>query len=60
MENKQKNKHAVALGRLGGKVKSQAKTEAAKKNIQKRWERIKNKPLTDSNRLVYTEGEVEQ
>jgi hypothetical protein len=30
-----KNPHAQALGRLGGKVKSQAKTLAARKNAKK-------------------------
>ncbi len=34
-----KNPAAVALGRLGGKVKSEAKTRAARENIRKRWER---------------------
>ncbi len=34
---KTKNPAAVALGRLGGSVKSDAKTAAAKRNIQKRW-----------------------
>lgn len=32
-----KNPHAQALGRLGGKVKSAAKTRAARLNIRKRW-----------------------
>lgn len=30
-----KNRHAVALGRKGGKVKSQAKTRAARENAKK-------------------------
>lgn len=32
-----KNPAAVALGRLGGKQKSAAKTAAAKRNIAARW-----------------------
>lgn len=32
-----KNRHAVILGRKGGKAKSEAKTAAAKENIKKRW-----------------------
>lgn len=36
-----KNPAAVALGKLGGSVKSAAKTAAAKRNIAKRWEMIK-------------------
>ncbi len=39
-----KNPAAVALGRLGGSVKSQAKTEAAKRNILKRWANAKGRP----------------
>ena len=34
-----KNPHAVALGRKGGKVKSEKKTAAARANIRKRWEK---------------------
>jgi hypothetical protein len=34
---RKKNPAAVALGRLGGKVKSAAKTRAARENIRKRW-----------------------
>lgn len=34
-----KNPAAVALGRLGGKVKSAAKTRAARANVRKRWDR---------------------
>ena len=30
-----KNKHAVALGRLGGQVKSKAKTKAARENAKR-------------------------
>jgi len=37
MTETRKNPHAVALGRRGGQVKSDAKTEAARKNIRKRW-----------------------
>jgi hypothetical protein len=36
-----KNPHAVALGRKGGKVKSDAKTKAAGENIRKRWVKVK-------------------
>lgn len=32
-----KNQAAVALGRLGGRVKSPAKKAAAQANIRKRW-----------------------
>lgn len=39
MKEKLKNPAAVALGRLGGKVKSEAKTAANKRNIAKRWEK---------------------
>jgi hypothetical protein len=39
-----KNPHAVALGRLGGKVKSEAKTRAARRNVRKRWKRAKLRP----------------
>jgi hypothetical protein len=34
-QNQMKNPHAVALGKLGGKVKSDRKTEAARKNGKK-------------------------
>ena len=34
---KPKNPHAVALGRKGGKVKSEAKTRAARKALRTRW-----------------------
>jgi hypothetical protein len=34
---KAKNPHAVVLGRKGGKVKSEAKTRAARKAVRKRW-----------------------
>lgn len=37
MRKREKNPHAVALGRLGGRKKSQAKTDAARRNIRKRW-----------------------
>jgi hypothetical protein len=37
MTQPRKNPHAVALGRRGGQAKSYAKTEAARKNIRKRW-----------------------
>lgn len=44
MDNKpKKNPAAVRLGRKGGKAKSQAKTEAARKNILKRWEKKPDK-----------------
>jgi len=36
-----KNPAAVALGRKGGKVKSKAKTEAARRNWQKAMEILK-------------------
>jgi len=36
-----KNPHAVALGRRGGQAKSDAKAEAARKNIRKRWSKRK-------------------
>jgi hypothetical protein len=36
-----KNPHAVALGRKGGKVKSDAKTKAVRENIRKRWAKVK-------------------
>lgn len=45
-----KNPHAVALGRKGGRVKSAAKTAAARKNILTRW--AKKKRLTDTKRFV--------
>jgi len=38
-----KNPHAAALGRLGGKVKSPAKTRAARENIRKRWAKQKKR-----------------
>jgi len=38
-----KNPHAAALGRKGGKVKSEAKAEAARKNWQKAVAAIKRK-----------------
>lgn len=38
-----KNPAAVALGRKGGKVKSQAKSEAARRNWQKAIEILKAK-----------------
>ena len=38
---RKKNPAAVALGRLGGAVKSAAKTRAARANIRKRWAREK-------------------
>ena len=37
---------AVALGRLGGSVKSAAKTAAAKRNIEKRWAKHNQKKGT--------------
>lgn len=37
MGRKKKNAAAMALGRLGGKAKSEAKTRAARANIRKRW-----------------------
>jgi hypothetical protein len=42
---KKKNPAAVALGRLGGSVKSSAKTAAAKRNIAIRWQK-KNQGLS--------------
>ena len=45
-----KNPHAVALGRKGGKVKSPAKTAAARRNIAIRW--AKRKGLTATKRLL--------
>jgi hypothetical protein len=36
---KQKDPHAVALGRKGGLIKSPAKTAAARANAIKRWAR---------------------
>jgi hypothetical protein len=39
MARKRKNRHAVALGRKGGLVKSPAKTAAARANAIKRWAR---------------------
>jgi hypothetical protein len=38
-----KNPAAVTLGRLGGKVKSAAKTAAARANVRTRWERYRAK-----------------
>lgn len=35
-----KNPAAVALGRLGGKARSAAKTKAAQENIKKRWKKV--------------------
>jgi hypothetical protein len=32
---------AAAMGRKGGKVSSAAKIAAAKRNIQKRWDRVR-------------------
>ena len=40
---KKKNVHAVALGRKGGKAKSDAKTAAARQNIRARWAKAKKK-----------------
>jgi hypothetical protein len=40
---RKKNPAAVALGRLGGEVKSAAKTRAARANIRKRWAREKRR-----------------
>jgi hypothetical protein len=37
MVTNKKNPAAVLLGRLGGRVKSLAKTRAARLNILKRW-----------------------
>ena len=36
--SKKISKAAAALGRKGGKAKSEAKTKAARKNAQKRWD----------------------
>ncbi len=36
-----KNPHAVALGRKGGRAKSEAKTAAARANAKKSWPRKK-------------------
>ena len=44
-----KNPHAVALGRKGGRVKSPAKTAAARRNIAARW--AKRKLLTSTKRF---------
>jgi hypothetical protein len=44
MARKQKNPHAVALGRKGGAVKSPAKTAAARANAIKRWARRSTDP----------------
>jgi hypothetical protein len=41
---RKKNPHAVALGREGGRKKSEAKTAAARANIQKRWAMLKTPP----------------
>jgi len=41
MKNNDISQAATILGRKGGKVKSLAKTEAARKNIRKRWEKRK-------------------
>ena len=41
MTTKRKDPHAVALGRKGGKVKSPAKTEAARANIRTRWAKVR-------------------
>lgn len=45
--NNNKNPHAVALGRLGGKKKSQAKADAVRANGKKggRPKKIKNDKL---------------
>jgi len=43
METHKKNPAAVALGRLGGKVKSAAKTRAARANVLKRWAKSKKR-----------------
>lgn len=40
MSKKRKNPAAVLLGRMGGKVRSKAKTLAARRNILKRWPKI--------------------
>jgi hypothetical protein len=49
---RRKNKNAVALGRLGGKKKSEAKTAAARANIRKRWAMLKtpSSPVADKRR----------
>jgi hypothetical protein len=39
MKEQSKNPHAVALGRKGGMVKSQAKKAAAQRNIMARWQK---------------------
>jgi hypothetical protein len=44
MTRKRKNVHAVALGRKGGRVKSPAKTAAARANAIKRWARRSTNP----------------
>ena len=51
MKTKAKNPAAVALGRLGGRVKSAAKTAAAKRNIAARWNK-NNKALSQQNQCV--------
>jgi len=43
---RKKNPHAVALGRKGGQAKSNAKTAAARRNVQKRWERLAEQAAT--------------
>lgn len=42
-----KNPHAVALGRKGGKVKSDAKAKAARKNGRKGGRPRKPKPVAE-------------
>lgn len=37
MSARKKNPRAVALGRLGGQVKSARKTAAARENVRQRW-----------------------
>ena len=41
MVKKRKNPAAVALGRKGGKVRSEAKARAARRNIRLRWARVR-------------------
>jgi hypothetical protein len=40
---------AAAMGRKGGKVSSAAKTAAAKRNIEKRWERVRAEREAESH-----------
>lgn len=56
--SKRKNQAAVALGRKGGKVRSQAKTLACRANALKRWAKARSSALP-APQGVSTPGKVE-